>query len=291
MVTSMTGFGRAEHNDSQGRLVVELRSVNHRFLQLDCHLPVGQGWVEPHLRRLCEERLSRGKVTLRLVQYDYGQPPQLHINRQGVTQIMNFARDLQDELGRPVPCSLEGVLALPGMLQAETTGDDQDTAWERLGPVVDKALAAFIASRRDEGARLASDLRERLSSLRTAVTAIKAREPEFRQAFIQRFTTRIRELAGQAGIDEQRLASEVVIWTDRSDISEELTRLDSHLVQFDKLLSGDGPLGRKLDFLLQEINREANTVNSKIGDLPIIQQVLEIKSELEKVREQLQNIE
>ncbi len=291
MVASMTGFCRAEKTDERGRVVVEFKSVNHRFLQLDCYLPLGQNWAEPLVRQFCEDKLSRGKVTFRLNVFDYRAAPELHLNHTGVRQVLDLAKQLESETGRPVPCSLDGILALPGMLQTETSSEDQETAWERIRPVVEAALQAFVKARRDEGARLARDLSTRRDTLRASVDAIKTRVPEFKQAFSQRFTTRIHELAGQAGFEESRLATEIALWTDRSDISEELTRLDSHLEQFAQLLKASGPIGRKLDFLLQELNREANTVGSKIGDLAIVQQVLEIKGELEKIREQLQNIE
>lgn len=292
MVASMTGYGRAERSDALGRVVVELKAVNHRFLQLDCQLPYGFAWAESPLRQRCEGRIHRGKVTLHLSVYDLAPPGQFHLNVAALRQLLAGRRQLEDELGCPLPASFDGLLQLPGMLKSEARSDDQEAQWQRLEPVVDAAIAAFVDNRRKEGEALTRDLASRRATLGRSLAAIRERLPAHRAEFEQRFAARVRELAAKAGgLDEARLATEIAIWAEKADVAEEVTRFAAHLEQFDRLLAGDGPRGRQLDFLVQEINREANTMGSKIGDLAIVQQVLEVKGELERVREQIQNLE
>jgi len=291
MVASLTGFGRGEVTDATGRVAVELKSVNNRFLQLDVHVPWGYGWADAMLRSLVSERVSRGKVSVNLEIVDYTPTQQAVVNRQLLKSFIDLATDLEKETGRTLPLQLDGMLGLPGVVKVDSEKADQNVIWARIKPVAEKAIAAFIESRKREGANLAADILRRRERLDECRKAIEERIPQYRAAFIERFTARIKELAGQAGIEDSRLASEIAIWTDRSDISEELTRLASHLKELGTIMNSSEPIGRRLDFLLQELNREANTTGSKVGDILVIQQVLDMKCEIEKIREQAQNIE
>ncbi|HNW36589.1 MAG TPA: YicC family protein [Candidatus Ozemobacteraceae bacterium] len=291
MVASLTGFGRGELTDATGRIAVELKSVNNRFLQLDVHVPWGYGWADSQLRSLISERVSRGKVSVNLEIVDYAPTQQAVVNRPLLKSFIDLAIDLEKETDRPLPLRLDGMLGLPGVMKVDSEKTDQNVIWARIKPVAEKAIATFIESRKREGANLAADILRRKERLEECRTAIEERIPQYRAAFIERFTARIKELAGQAGIDDSRLSSEIAIWTDRSDISEELTRLSSHLKELGAIMQSTEPIGRRLDFLLQELNREANTTGSKVGDILVIQQVLDIKCEIEKIREQAQNIE
>ena len=291
MVASLTGFGRAEHTDTRGRVCAEFKSVNNRFLQLDLHLPYGYSWIDSYIRALVSEKVFRGKVLCHLEVIDYSPTQNIVINRPLIGKLLALQTDLEKELGRSVPTSLDGLLALPGVVKTESSDSDNDVNWERIKPIAQKALNSFLEFRRREGEKLSEDLIARQKRLTGYVKTIEERIPEFKEKFIERFTARITELAGKTDLEPARLGTEIALWTDRSDISEELTRLKCHLEELAKILQAAGPVGRKLDFLLQEINREANTIGNKIGDLIAIQQVLEIKCEVEKIREQAQNLE
>jgi len=291
MVASLTGFGRAEKTDAAGRIAVEVKSVNNRYLQLDLHLPYGYGWVEGPVRALVSEKLARGKVSFHLEILDFEPTSELAINRPVLLKLLELQADLEKEIGRPVACSLDGLLALQGVMKVGSGSRDNEAIWARVKPVIVEALDALIANRRREGEFLATDIASRLKKLEELTASFEERLPTIRQAFRERFTARIKELAGQAGFDENRLSTEIALWTDRTDISEEITRLKSHLAEFAAILKRGEPIGRRLDFLLQEINRETNTVGSKIADLEVIRGGLEIKCEIEKIREQAQNLE
>ena len=183
------------------------------------------------------------------------------------------------------------MLALPGVMKVDSKQIDNDAMWQRIQPVLAEALEHFAESREREGSNLAEDMRQRSTSLKETLSKIEKLLPEFKQQFISRFTERITELAGKAAFDEARLATEIAIWADRSDVSEEITRLNSHLKELENILGSDKPVGRRLDFLVQELNREANTLSSKISDVAISQLAIDIKCEIEKIREQAQNIE
>ena len=290
MIASLTGFGRAEHTDDRGRICVELKSVNNRFLQLDVHVPYGYAWIDARIRSLVSETVSRGKVFLNLEVIDYAPNQNIVLNRPLIGKLFELQSELEKQYNRTIPASLDGFLALPGMVKSENAAD-LEQVWERVMPVVRQALEAFVEFRRREGEKLAQDLRQRRDRLVQLVDDIEQRLPTFRREFAERFRARIAELADKPDIDETRLTTEIAIWAERSDITEELTRLKCHLSALGDLFTKREPIGRKLDFLLQELHREANTVNNKAGDLSVIQYILEVKSELEKIREQAQNIE
>ncbi|MFZ2956064.1 MAG: YicC/YloC family endoribonuclease [Candidatus Ozemobacteraceae bacterium] len=291
MVTSLTGFGRAEHTDDIGRIAVELKSVNNRYLQLDLHLPYGQGWADVPLRTLLSERLTRGKITVNVEIVEYSPTTEVIVNRPLLKQLLTMRAELEGEIGQKISMNLDGLLGLPGIMKIGGDPNAHEAAWERLRPVVEAALKAFVEGRRREGANLAADMKARRQRLIELTDMFEKRLPEYKALFQERFSIRIRELAQQASLDEGKLATEIALWADRIDITEEITRLKSHLDELGKILERTDPVGRRLDFLLQEINREANTINSKIGDLTILQGGLEVKCEVEKIREQAQNIE
>lgn len=272
-------------------MALEIKSVNNRFLQLDLHLPYGHGWLDAPLRTIFSEHVFRGKVFVHLDLVDYAPTQNVVINRSLLTQLFDLQGNLETELKRSVPATLDGLLALPGVMKCEMTEADQQAVLDRVRPVAEKAIQMFVEFRRREGEKMAIDMRERHQRLCGYVAAIEERIPLFREKFQERFSARMTELAQKADLDQTRLSTEIALWTDRSDVSEELTRLKAHLEELGKMLQSTGPIGRKLDFLLQELNREANTINNKIGDLAVIQHSLDVKCELEKIREQVQNIE
>lgn len=291
MISSLTGFGRASFTDEAGRISVELKSVNNRFLQLDLHLPYGFNWADGLIRQQLGNRISRGKVYLHLEAVDYNPTQDVIINRPLLKKLVDLSGEIAREAGRELPTALDGLLSLPGVMKVDGKVIDNDQMWERIKPVLEEAVAAFVSARQREGENLAQDLKERSDALKRSLCLIEEKIPEIREQFAARFTERITELASKAGVDESRLNTEIAIWTDRSDVSEEITRLRSHLKEFDNILDSDKPIGRRLDFLVQEINREANTLGSKTSDVNVTQIVIDIKCEIEKIREQAQNIE
>lgn len=291
MISSLTGFGRASFTDESGRINVELKSVNNRFLQVDLHLPYGYNWLDGLIRQQVSTRISRGKVYLHLEIVDYNPNQEIIINRPLLSKLINLREEIARESGQTLPLEFDGMLALPGVMKVDSKQIDNDAMWQRIQPVLAEALEHFAESREREGSNLAEDMRQRSASLKETLAKIEKLLPEFKQQFISRFTERITELAGKAGFDESRLATEIAIWADRSDVSEEITRLNSHLKELENILGSDKPVGRRLDFLVQELNREANTLSSKISDVAISQLAIDIKCEIEKIREQAQNIE
>ena len=291
MISSLTGFGRATFTDEAGRIGVELKSVNNRFLQIDLHLPYGYNWADGLIRQQLSNKVSRGKVYLHLEIVDYNPNQEIIINRPLLKKLISLNDEISKETGKTLPVDFDGLLSLPGVMKVDSKQADNDEMWKRIQPVLQEAVENFVASRVREGENLAQDLRQRSESLRNITAQISSNLPDFKEQFISKFTERITELAGKAGFDESRLGTEIAIWADRSDVSEEITRLNSHLKELDVILSSDKPSGRRLDFLVQELNREANTMGSKINDVTITQLVLEIKCEIEKIREQAQNIE
>ena len=290
MVASLTGYGRAELLDESGRICVECKSVNNRFLQLDLHIPYGYGWLEERLRTLIGEKISRGKLIFNLEIFNFSSGQDILINEPLLQRLVEIQGTLSEKTGQKLNLNLDGLLSLPGAMKV-TSSLDEDSLWKRIKPIVENALKVFSEARKREGENLACDMRSRQKKLQEHLAFVEERLPTYREQFKQLFTTRLKELAEQAGMDETRLASEIALWVDRTDVTEEITRLHSHLKELDTILARTDSIGRRLDFLLQEIHRETNTLGNKLGDLAIIQQVLEMKCEIEKIREQAQNLE
>lgn len=265
--------------------------MNNRFLQIDLHLPYGYNWADGLIRQHLSSRVSRGKVYLHLEVVDYNPNQEIIINRPLLKKLIALNEEISSESGKTLPVEFDGLLSLPGVMKVDSKQSDNEEIWARIQPVLNEAVDHFLAARVREGENLAEDLRQRCQFLRDTVTQIEKFLPEIRQQYITRFTERITELAGKAGIDETRLGTEIAIWADRGDVSEEITRLNSHLKEFENILNSDKPVGRRLDFLVQELNREANTLGNKVNDVSVSQLILDIKCEIEKIREQAQNIE
>ncbi|MCS7172297.1 MAG: YicC family protein [Armatimonadetes bacterium] len=294
----MTGYGLGEARGEGGRWVVEARSVNHRFLEVNVRMPRSLQALEDRVRIAFAQRLLRGRVDVSIIREDPGRRGKAvrvdaELARQYVMALEELRQALQ--LSDPVPLSV--VLSLPDVVRVEETEEDPEALWVQLQPAVERCVENLVQMREAEGVRLARDLLQRLDRIEAALERIADRAPEVVQAYAARLRRRILELLREAGapeaaVDEARLSMEVALFADRSDISEEVVRLRSHLQEARALLQqGTGAVGRKLEFLLQEMMREANTVGAKAGDLEITRAVLGIKSELESLREQAQNLE
>lgn len=292
MIRSMTGYGRREAGWASGSVAVELKSVNHRFCEVVMRLPKGLSSLEDELKRLIQHRCARGRIDL-VVSVLGGKEGEktLSLDRLLARRYYQLFRDLQREL--KLAGSVD-VALLAGCRDVVSVSEQplEDGRLKRLVPrLVRGALSDLDAMRRREGGALARDLRHRLRVVRDEVARIEARAPLVVREYFERMKVRVEKLLGGAAPDSGRLAQELAQYADRCDVSEELTRLGSHLTQFELAVSSREAVGRTLDFLLQELGREVNTIGSKANDAEISRHVVTIKGELEKLREQVQNIE
>lgn len=292
MIRSMTGYGRGDWAEGGKRIEVEAKSSNHRFLEIVLHLPRRLDPLEVQVRNQVRQRLSRGRVEIS-VQIDdaSGGEPKLELNLAAACDYYRALKSLQEHLGIAGEVRLETLVAFRDLFIRKETPVDLDREWAVLQGVVQKALDHLEEMRRQEGRALRQDLLGRLALIEEMGLEIEKRNGEALPAYRDRLAQRLQALSEGIPVDPARLAQEVAILAERSDITEELVRLRSHLNQFREMLDQAEPVGRKLDFLIQEMNRETNTIGSKSMDAGIGQTVVRVKSELEKIREQLQNIE
>lgn len=283
----MTGFGRA----AGGGYVAEVRSVNHRFLEVVCRLPEEAGALEGRIRDLVAARLGRGRVLV-FVEREAGR-------QGGVPRLdRDLARAYRDELaalaadlGTGEAPSLGLVVSLPGVVSLEHPKVDEEELWGILSGPVSQALDNLVEMREREGEALARDLAANLAEVRRRAGAVRELCPAIVEGYKERLAQRISALEPGVEVPPERLAQEVAIFADRCDISEELARLDALAEQFEEMMGRDGPVGRRLEFLLQEMGREVNTMGSKASDARVSLEVIEMKAALERLREQVQNIE
>jgi uncharacterized protein (TIGR00255 family) len=294
MIRSMTGYGRAESTGARTILTVECKSVNHRHLDVSLKLPRVLAAFEADARRLIQASVQRGRVdvstTVTTAEGTVLNP--LTVNVAQAREYADAARRLSEALDLSDGPSLGWVMGQPGVLtREEQVALSADEAWPLLEKALAGALAMMVERRETEGAALARELTGLRAVLTDHVDAVARRVPAAVERRAARLTERMRAMLDGAELDQARLAAEVAVWADRTDVSEELARLRAHLTQLAALLDGDEPVGRTLDFLIQEINREVNTIGSKADDLEISQAVIAAKATLEKMREQVQNIE
>lgn len=292
MVLSMTGYGRAEQQLHGRNITVELRSVNARFLEYTSRMPRTCNFMEDKLKKLVSAKVSRGKVELSLtVQSVTAQDTVVQVNWQLAQSYRDAMRSMAEQLDLRNDMTVGGIAHFPDVLTLTAAPTDPDALWQDVAAVAEQALDAFVAMRAVEGEKLKADVLGRLDTIETLVGEIENQSEGRVSAYTERLYARLQELLGDRGIDEARLVTEAAIFADKTAIDEETVRLRSHLAQYREILSLDEPVGRKLDFLTQELNRESNTIGSKCQDVQITRKVVELKSEIEKIREQIQNIE
>ena len=290
----MTGFGRAEVSADTMVVAVEARSVNHRHLDVSLRLPRSLASYEAEARRIIQSHLERGRLEVTVqVSPAVGQSTQqVRADEALARAYVDRARALGSTLGVGGDVTLAWVLEQPGVLRVEEAeGPDASATWRVLADALGRALEELVARRRAEGNALEAELRGLQASLAGIVEQIALRLPTVAARRTERLRERMRSFLADAAIDEARILTEVAMWADRTDIAEELTRLRAHLEQLTQILDKGGPVGRQLDFLIQELNREVNTVASKADDLDLSQAAITAKSVLEKMREQVQNLE
>ncbi len=292
MIKSMTGYGRRCEELGDKRITVELRSVNNRYLDCNVKLPRIYICAEDALKKRVQSRISRGKVDLFVTVEHIGEDAVCVTLNQTVAQgYYRALREMADTYELQDDISVSLLSKFPDVFTVERQEEDLDAVTADLCTVLDGALDAFQEMRAREGEQMALDIRSRLAVIEGLTGKIEERSPQTTAEYRAKLEQRIRELLESAAVDEQRLLTEAAIFADKTAVAEETVRLRSHLLQMDGMLAENGSVGRKLDFLVQEMNREANTIGSKCNDLEISGWVVDLKSEIEKIREQVQNIE
>ncbi len=290
----MTGYGRGEGAQDGLKITVEVSSVNRKQTEIALYLPRELEPLEPQVRDELNRRISRGRLTVRVAMHTAESKPtaRVRLNTAIAGEYARELRRLAKELGLNGALPLDVVARAPGVMQTEEILPDASVYWSALGKALRQAVAGLITMRQREGAHLSDDLALRMSALRKATAQIRKRAPLVAKRYRQQLHARLQS-AGleRAEIEQQRVLQEIVLFADRADISEELTRLESHFQQFEHCLKAAEPVGRTLDFLAQEMHREVNTIGSKANDSLISRQVVIMKAELEKFREQVQNVE
>ncbi len=289
----MTGFGAAAADTAFGRLSVEMRSLNHRFVEVQMRLPRELAALEEGVRALVQRRVQRGRVEV-TVSWDGpgGRPRAVRADLDLARQYLSASKQLARKLRLRGQVGLTQVLAFPDVLRLEEARQESDAVWPDLQQIMTTALGDLTRMRSEEGRRLAADAQERLSRILRLVLQIQERARQTVGEYHARLRQRLDELLGEIPVDEARVSAEVALFAERSDITEEVTRLRSHLEQFGETVGeAEGAVGRKLEFLLQEMGRETNTIGSKANDLEISRAVIAIKSDMESLREQVQNVE
>jgi uncharacterized protein (TIGR00255 family) len=292
MVKSMTGYGRGEWQGEEKRVEAEIRSFNHRYLDVSVRLPRRLNPLEGQVRNLLKQRVSRGRLEVSVQLEDLSAGEQkLELDLSLARDIHSALKSLQDTLGLPGEIRLETLASFRDLFVRKEIEVDLEKEWAALQTALENALTNLEQMRQNEGLNLKNDFFNRLQTVEDLARQIAAQSPLALKASRDRLAERVAELSGGVEVDPARLAQEVAFLAERSDITEELVRLRSHLHQFREMLERPEPLGRKMEFLLQEFNREANTIGSKANDAGISHLTVEIKSELEKMREQVQNVE
>ena len=292
MLLSMTGYGRGETNYGSARLSVEVRTVNHRFCEISIRLPRALSQFEGKVRERVQGKISRGKITLN-ISIDGNETPttRLSLNRPVAKAYFDVLEELRGEFDLKGDIGVDTFLALPDLLTWEQDVVSEEESWADLEIALTLAIADVCEMKDREGRNLAVDLKERLRIIDTTVEKVVEQVPVMVARQKQKLQDRIAELVDDLDYKKNRLESEMTLFADRTDCTEECVRLRSHLEQFHELIDSPEPAGRKLNFLLQEMNRETNTIGSKAQDVPIARDVIQIKEEIEKLREQVQNFE
>ncbi len=292
MIYSMTGFGRYEYAAEGRRVSVEIKSVNHRYLDLNIRMPRRFNRFEAALRKLLGEYMSRGKVDVSISYEDMAESAaSLSYNRELAAAYLSHMKEMSEDLGIEMDVKVSDLMRMPEIFTMETPETDEEELFRFLTVAVEQAGEAFRASRQKEGEALREDLLGKLAVMAENVSAVEARYPDILKEYEEKLRTRLNEVLGDARVDEHVIATELVVYADKLCTDEETVRLKNHIETMKKDLEKGGALGRKLDFLAQEMNREANTILSKSNDLRTSEIGISLKTDIEKVREQIQNIE
>ncbi len=292
MIRSMTGYGRAQKLCDGREITVEIRSVNHRYFEFSSRIPRVYGYLDEKLKNYIQPFAVRGKVDVNVSVITLeGKDAQVEINHTLAKEYLDALRALSEDIGVRDDIALSNMTQFSNIFLVRKETEDEEVIWNSVKEVCDEAVEKFIEMKEIEGQRLLSDIQQRLDNILEQVARVEVSSPIRVEQYRERLYGKIKEVLENTAIDEQRILTEAAIFADKVAVDEETVRLRSHLKQFSSVLSQSGQIGRKLDFLVQEINRETNTIGSKSNDIEITQIVVDIKSEIEKIREQIQNIE
>lgn len=292
MLKSMTGYGRQEVVAEGKKILVEIKSVNHRFSDYNIKVPRHLGFLEDKVRKYASERVTRGKVDIYVSVESYDMADHdIMLNEELAENYIEALKKLRDKFGLSDDISVSSVARYGDIFKTERREEDEDKLWELVKSVMSDAMDAFVAMRTREGERIEEDLRERIAYMSELAKSVDERSPQTVAEYRDKLYAKIKELLEDRDIDEARILTEVAIFSDKVAVNEETVRLSSHFNEFYQILDSGEPAGRKLDFLIQEINREVNTIGSKANDIEIAKTVVTLKGEIEKLREQIQNIE
>ncbi len=292
MIKSMTGFGRYEYQSGNRKLCVEIKSVNHRYLDVNIRMPKKLNCFETSIRTLLKQDVSRGKVDIFISCEDTSEgQASLRYNKALAGEYMKYFDEMEAEFGIEKDIRVSTLARCPEVLTMEEGGEDEDELWKELQTALEGALAQFVAARSAEGENLKQDILDKLSGLEKLVAAVEERSPQIAAEYRAKLEDKVKELLADTQMEESRIAAEVILFADKICTDEEVVRLKSHISHMRDTLEEEEGIGRKLDFIAQEMNREANTILSKANDLEVSNYAISLKTEIEKVREQIQNIE
>ena len=292
MLKSMTGFGRSEIVTDECKISVEMKSVNHRYLDLGIKMPKKFNYFEAAIRNLLKGYIQRGKVDLFISYEDYTEGNvSLRYNRQLAAEYMQAFKEMAEQFGIENDVKVSALSRCPEVLTMEQEPEDEDKMWKVLETALREAAERFVETRKAEGENLKADLLGKLDSMTELVSYVEERSPKVIAEYREKLESKVKELLESASVEESRILTDVTIFADKICVDEETVRLRSHIESTRAELMAGGSIGRKLDFIAQEMNREANTILSKANDLEISDRAIALKTEIEKVREQIQNIE
>ncbi len=292
MLKSMTGFGRSEITNERQKITVEMKAVNHRYCDINVKMPKKLSIFEAGIRNLLKKYIQRGKVDVFITYEDYTENNMvLKYNEELAAEYVRVLQQMSDQFGIENDVRVSSLSRYPDVLTLEEQTIDADELWGVLEEALHKASEQFVATRLAEGENLKNDLIGKLDGMLEDVDFIEKRSPEILTEHRQRLEAKVKELLGDSTIDESRIVTETTIFADKICVDEEIVRLRSHITSTRNALIEGGSIGRKLDFIAQEMNREANTILSKANDLEVANRAINLKTEIEKVREQIQNIE
>ena len=289
---SMTGFGRAKLEKNNRIYTIEIKSVNHKYNDISIKMPRSFSYLEDKIKKEISKNVSRGKIDVYISFENYSEEgKQIIVNQELVNEYMKQFRILAEQNNLRLDIPVTEITKLPDVLTLKETEDNEDVIENELLECLEEAINNFTNMREQEGSKIKEDLKTRIQKIEKEVENISVYSTRLVEEYVVKLEQRIKELLKNNVVDEARLAMEVVIYADKCSVEEELTRLRSHIIQFNNMLEETKPIGKKMDFLIQEMNRETNTTGSKSGSLEITNTVINIKTELEDIREQVQNIE
>ncbi len=291
MVKSMTGYGRAQKLIGSRDITVELKSVNHRYFEFSCRVPRSFGFLEEKLKSFVQQRVSRGKIDCYVGIVSDEEAGTVKVNRALASSYLAALRDLQTETGLEDDIRLSTLVRFSDLFTVEKNEADEDEVWNAVAEVAGEAAERFVSMRAAEGGRMKDDVLSRLEAVERLTAMVEEQSPKTVEDYRAKLYQKLSDVLADRSVDEGRVLTEAAVFAERIAVAEETVRLRSHIAQYREILSTGGAVGRKLDFLTQELNREANTIGSKAQDLAVARAVVEIKSEIEKIREQIQNIE